>query len=115
VRAVLILLAVLSGFILSRLGLPASFLTGPLLAAAMFAVTNRPIIRFPLVIYRLARSVIGVMLSFTITGKSLETIAANWAPWWACVSGSRPAPWWYRQSSPLLREFLEYQRLRGHP
>ena len=43
---VLVLLAVLSGFILSRLGLPASFLTGPLVAAAFFAVTNRPVIRF---------------------------------------------------------------------
>jgi uncharacterized membrane protein AbrB (regulator of aidB expression) len=60
-------LAVLSGFILSRLGLPASFLTGPLLVAAFFAVTNRPVIRFNLFICRLAQSVIGVMLSFTIT------------------------------------------------
>jgi uncharacterized membrane protein AbrB (regulator of aidB expression) len=55
VRAVLVLLAVLSGFILSRLGLPASFLTGPLLAAAFFAVTNRPVIRFNLFLYRLAQ------------------------------------------------------------
>jgi uncharacterized protein len=80
VRAGLVLLAILSGFILSRLGLPASFLTGPLLMAAFFAVTNRPVIRFPLFIYRLAQSVIGVMLSFTITAKSLQTIAVNWAP-----------------------------------
>jgi uncharacterized membrane protein AbrB (regulator of aidB expression) len=67
VKGVLMVLAVLSGFILSRLGLPASFLTGPLLVAAFFAVTNRPVIRFNLFIYRLAQSVIGVMLSFTIT------------------------------------------------
>jgi uncharacterized protein len=80
VKVVLILFAVLVGFVLSRLGLPASFLTGPLLVAAMFAVTNRPVIRFPLFIYRLAQSVIGVMLSFTITAKSLQTIVANWAP-----------------------------------
>jgi uncharacterized protein len=80
VKAVLILLAILAGFILSRLGLPASFLTGPLLVAAIFAVTNRPVIRVPLFIYRLAQSVIGVMLSFTITAKSLQTIVANWAP-----------------------------------
>lgn len=79
-KVVLFLIAVLAGFILSRLGLPASFLTGPLLVAAIFAVTNRPVIRFPLFIYRLAQSVIGVMLSFTITGKSLLTIVANWAP-----------------------------------
>ena len=79
-KAVLILLAVLAGFTLSRLGLPASFLTGPLLVAAFFAVTDRPVIRFPLFIYRLAQSVIGVMLSFTITAKSLQTIVANWAP-----------------------------------
>jgi membrane AbrB-like protein len=80
VKGVLILLAVLSGFILSRLGLPASFLTGPLLVAAFFAVTNRPVIRSNLFIYRLAQSVIGVMLSFTITAKSLQTIVANWFP-----------------------------------
>jgi uncharacterized membrane protein AbrB (regulator of aidB expression) len=55
VKAVLILFAVLAGFVLSQLGLPASFLTGQLLVAAIFAVTNRPVIRFPLFIYRLAR------------------------------------------------------------
>jgi uncharacterized membrane protein YfcA len=33
VKAVLILIAVLAGFILAQLGLPASFLTGPLLVA----------------------------------------------------------------------------------
>jgi uncharacterized protein len=80
VKAVLILIAILAGFTLARLGLPASFLTGPLLVAAIFAVTNRPVVRFPLFIYRLAQSVIGVMLSFTITGKSLQTIVANWLP-----------------------------------
>jgi uncharacterized protein len=80
VKAVLILIAILAGFILARLGLPASFLTGPLLVAAIFAVTNRPVVRFPLFIYRLAQSVIGVMLSFTVTGKSLQTIVANWLP-----------------------------------
>jgi membrane AbrB-like protein len=80
VKAVLVLFAVLAGFILWRLGLPASFLTGPLLVAAVFAVTSRPVIRFPLFIYRLAQSVIGVMLSFTITAKSLQTIVANWLP-----------------------------------
>ena len=79
-KAVLILFAILAGFILARLGLPASFLTGPLLVAAIFAVTNRSVIRFPLFIYRLAQSVIGVMLSFTITAKSLQTIVTNWAP-----------------------------------
>lgn len=46
VKAVLILIAILAGFILARLGLPASFLTGPLLVAAIFAVTNRPVVRF---------------------------------------------------------------------
>src|SRR6201987_3377550 len=46
----------------------------------MVAGTNRPVIRFPLFLYRLAQSVIGVMLSFSITAKSLQTIAANWAP-----------------------------------
>jgi uncharacterized protein len=80
VKTVLVLSAVLAGFTLAQLGLPASFLTGPLLVAAFFAVTNRPVIRFPLFIYRLAQSVIGVMLSFTITAKSLQTIGANWAP-----------------------------------
>ena len=80
VKGVLVLLAVLCGFMLSRLGLPASFLTGPLLVAAFFAVTNRLVIRFNLFIYRLAQSVIGVMLSFTITAKSLQTIVANWFP-----------------------------------
>jgi membrane AbrB-like protein len=80
VKAVLILIAILAGFVLARLGLPASFLTGPLLVAAIFAVTNRPVVRFPLFIYRLAQSVIGVMLSFTITAKSLQTIVVNWLP-----------------------------------
>jgi uncharacterized protein len=80
VKTVLVLIAVLAGFILGQLGLPASFLTGPLLVAAFFAVTDRPVIRFPLFMYRLAQSVIGVMLSFTITAKSLQTIGANWAP-----------------------------------
>ena len=79
-KAVLVLIAILAGFILARLGLPAAFLTGPLLVAAIFAVTNRPVVRFPLFIYRLAQSVIGVMLSFTVTGKSLQTIVANWLP-----------------------------------
>jgi uncharacterized protein len=80
VKAVLILIAVLAGFILAQLGLPASFLTGPLLVAAIFAVTKRPVVRFPLFGYRLAQSVIGVMLSFTITGKSLQAIVVNWVP-----------------------------------
>src|SRR5260221_5507575 len=65
---------------MGALGLPAAFLTGPLLVAATFSITNRPVIRFPLFLYRLAQSVIGVMLSFSITAKSLHTIAANWAP-----------------------------------
>jgi Transition state regulatory protein AbrB len=80
VKTLLTLIAVLAGFILAQLGLPASFVTGPLLVAAFFAVTDRPVIRFPLFIYRLAQSVIGLMLSFTITAKSLQIIAANWAP-----------------------------------
>lgn len=79
-KAVLLVLAILAGSVLAALGLPASFLTGPLLVAAIFAVTNRPVIRVPLFIYRLAQSVIGVMLSFTITAKSLQTIVTNWAP-----------------------------------
>jgi membrane AbrB-like protein len=48
--------------------------------AAIFSVTNRPVIRFPFFVYRLAQSVIGVMLSFSITAKSLQTIAAHWVP-----------------------------------
>jgi hypothetical protein len=80
VKAVLVLIAIIAGFVLARLGLPASFLTGPLLMAAIFAVTKRPVIRIPLFIYRLAQSMIGVMLSFTITGKSLQAIVANWVP-----------------------------------
>jgi membrane AbrB-like protein len=48
--------------------------------AAIFAVTNRPVVRFPFFGYRLAQSVIGVMLSFTITGKSLQAIVSNWVP-----------------------------------
>jgi membrane AbrB-like protein len=47
---------------------------------AIFATMNRPVIRFPLFSYRLAQSMIGVMLSFSITAKSLQTIAANWLP-----------------------------------
>jgi membrane AbrB-like protein len=47
---------------------------------AIFATMNRPVIRFPLFSYRLAQSIIGVMLSFSITAKSLQTIAANWLP-----------------------------------
>src|SRR5260370_15714403 len=62
------------------LGLPAAFLTGRLLVAATFSITNRPVIRFPLFLYRLAQSVIGVMLSFSITAKSLQTITAHWVP-----------------------------------
>ncbi len=75
---VLLALAILAGFALGALSLPAAFLTGPLLVAAIFSVTNRPVIRFPLFVYRLAQSVIGVMLSFSITAKSLQTIAAHW-------------------------------------
>jgi hypothetical protein len=81
VKADLVLFAVSSGFILARLGLLASFLTGPLLVAAFFAVTDRPVIRFPLFIYRLAqfghRSDAEL---HDITAKSLQTITANWAP-----------------------------------
>jgi hypothetical protein len=76
----LLVLAILAGFVIEALGLPAAFLTGPLLVAAAFSITNRPVIRFPFFLYRLAQSVIGVMLSFSITAKSLSTIAANWAP-----------------------------------
>jgi uncharacterized protein len=79
-KLVLLALSVLAGFAIGALGLPAAFLTGPLLVAATFSITNRPVIRFPLFLYRLAQSVIGVMLSFSITAKSLQTIAANWAP-----------------------------------
>jgi uncharacterized protein len=80
VRLVLLALSVAAGLVLAALGLPAAFLTGPLLVAAYFGVTHRPVIRFPLFIYRLAQSVIGVMLSFSITAQSLQTIAANWIP-----------------------------------
>jgi membrane AbrB-like protein len=80
VKLVLLALAILAGFALGALSLPAAFLTGPLLVAAIFSVTNRPVIRFPLFVYRLAQSVIGVMLSFSITAKSLQTIAAHWVP-----------------------------------
>jgi uncharacterized protein len=65
---------------MAALGLPAAFLSGPLLVAAIFSIANRPVIRFPVFIYRLAQSVIGVMLSFSISAKSLQTIAANWIP-----------------------------------
>jgi len=79
-RLVLLALSILAGLVVRALGLPAAFLTGPLLVAATFAITNRPVIRFPLFLYRLAQSVIGVMLSFSITARSLQTIAANWVP-----------------------------------
>jgi uncharacterized protein len=79
-KLVLLVLAILAGLAIRALGLPAAFLTGPLLVAATFSITNRPVIRFPLFLYRLAQSVIGVMLSFTITARSLQTIAANWVP-----------------------------------
>lgn len=79
-KLLLLLLAILAGFAVAAVGLPAAFLTGPLLVAAGFAVTNRPVIRFRLFWYRLAQSVIGVMLSFSITAKSLQTIAANLVP-----------------------------------
>jgi len=79
-KLLLLALSVLAGVAIGALGLPAAFLTGPLLVAATFSITNRPVIRFPLFLYRLAQSVIGVMLSFSITAKSLHTIAANWAP-----------------------------------
>jgi uncharacterized protein len=79
-KLLLLVLAILVGFAMAAVGLPAAFLTGPLLVAAAFAITNRPVIRFPLFWYRLAQSVIGVMLSFSITAKSLQTIAANWFP-----------------------------------
>jgi len=85
-KLVLLALSVLAGFALGALGLPAAFLTGPLLVAATFSITNRPVIRFPVFLYRLAQSVIGVMLSFSITAKSLQTIAANWVPVIALVS-----------------------------
>ena len=80
VKLILLGLAILAGPAVGAVGLPAAFLTGPLLVAATFAITNRPLIRFPLFVYRLAQSVIGVMLSFTITVRSLQTIAGNWVP-----------------------------------
>ena len=79
-KFVIVALAILAGFAMETLGLPAAFLSGPLLIAAIFSIANRPVIRFPLFLYRLAQSVIGVMLSFSITAKSLQTIAANWIP-----------------------------------
>jgi uncharacterized protein len=84
-KLLLLALAILAGLVIRTLGLPAAFLTGPLLVAATFSVTNRPVIRFPLFFYRLAQSVIGVMLSFSITARSLQTIAANWVPVMALV------------------------------
>jgi len=47
-KLVLLALSVLAGFAIGTLGLPAAFLTGPLLVAATFSITNRPVIRFPL-------------------------------------------------------------------
>ena len=79
-KLILLGLAILAGLAVGAVGLPAAFLTGPLLVAATFAITNQPLIRFPLFVYRLAQSVIGVMLSFTITARSLQTIASNWVP-----------------------------------
>jgi len=79
-KLVLLALSILAGLAVRALGLPAAFLTGPLLVAATFAITNRPVIRFPLFLYRLAQSVIGVMLSFSITARSMQTITANWVP-----------------------------------
>jgi membrane AbrB-like protein len=72
------MLAILSGFAAYALGVPAAFLTGPLLVAACFALTGRPVLRFPLFVRRVAQSVIGVTLSFSVTGKSLQIVAANW-------------------------------------
>jgi uncharacterized membrane protein AbrB (regulator of aidB expression) len=63
-KFVLLALAILTGFAMAALSLPAAFLSGPLLLAAIFSIANRPVIRFPLFFYRLAQSVIGVMLSF---------------------------------------------------
>jgi membrane AbrB-like protein len=79
-KLVLLILSILAGFAVGAFGLPAAFLTGPLVVAAIFAITNRPVIRFSPFVYRLAQSVIGVMLSFSITTKSLQTIATNWLP-----------------------------------
>ena len=77
-KLLLLGLAILAGLAIGAVGLPAAFLTGPLLVAAVFATSNQPVIRFPLFAYRLAQSIIGVMLSFSITAKSLQTIASNW-------------------------------------
>ena len=79
-KLLLLGLAILAGLAVGAVGLPAAFLTGPLLVAAAFATNNRPVVRFPLFIYRLAQSVIGVMLSFSITANSLQTILSNWLP-----------------------------------
>jgi membrane AbrB-like protein len=80
-------LAVVSGFVVNALGLPAGFLTGPLIVASAFAVSGRSVIRLPLFARRLAQSVIGVSLSFSLTGKSLQSVAANWLPIVALVAG----------------------------
>jgi hypothetical protein len=45
-KFVLLALAVLTGFAMAALGLPAAFLSGPLLVAAIFSIANRPVIRF---------------------------------------------------------------------
>jgi uncharacterized membrane protein AbrB (regulator of aidB expression) len=79
-KLLLLALSILAGLAIRALGLPAAFLTGPLLVAATFSITYRPVIRFPLFFYRLAQSVIGVMLSFSITARSLQAIAAIWLP-----------------------------------
>jgi membrane AbrB-like protein len=80
VKLLLLVLAILSGFAASALGLPAAFLTGPLLIAACFAVTGWSVVRFPLFFRRFAQSAIGMTLSFSITGKSLQIVAVNWLP-----------------------------------
>jgi membrane AbrB-like protein len=75
----LLALSVALSVVLFRLGVPASFLIGPMVVAIGFGARGAPI-KLPPVVFIAAQALIGCLVARTLSASILESLAADWAP-----------------------------------
>ncbi|OON39362.1 ammonia monooxygenase [Izhakiella australiensis] len=80
----LIMLSAAFIFVLELAHLPAALLLGPMAAAIVFAVSNRPL-KVPPLLFQLAQGVVGAMIARVIPPSVFGEIAKQWPLFFACV------------------------------
>src|ERR671933_2004601 len=78
--AILVAGAVLAGLLAQAAGLPAAWLVGPMLAAAIFSLVREQSLAMPRAARMVSQAVIGTVLACAFRPEVIPLVAANWLP-----------------------------------